>query len=26
LFLRHYETERRETEPAGRADRAGVSR
>jgi len=26
LFLRHYETERRDAEPAGRADRAGVTR
>jgi ABC-2 type transport system ATP-binding protein len=26
LFLRHYETERRDAEPAWRADRAGVSR
>jgi polyether ionophore transport system ATP-binding protein len=26
LFLRHYESERRYTEPAGRANRAGVSR
>jgi ABC-2 type transport system ATP-binding protein len=26
LFLRHYETEGRDTEPAGRADRAGAAR